>query len=77
MSPPAPAGPGAGPVMLAGSPGELWEKLAAETASGRRFAGLMATQRPGGLVLSAHLAAAGGSPPTRRCCRPAPARIRH
>jgi Ni,Fe-hydrogenase III large subunit len=46
-------------VILVGSPGELWEKLTAETASGRRFAGLMATQRPGSLVLSAHLAAAG------------------
>jgi len=60
VSPPAPAGAGAGPVLLAGSPAELWEKLTAETASGRRFAGLMATQRPGGLVLSAHLAGTGG-----------------
>ena len=60
MSPVAAAGASAGPVILAGSPGELWDKLIAETAAGRRFAGLMATQRPGGLVLSAHLAAAGG-----------------
>ena len=47
-------------MILAGSPADLWEKLSAEAASGRRFAGLMATQRPGGLVLSAHLAGAGG-----------------
>jgi formate hydrogenlyase subunit 5 len=57
---PGPAGVGAGPVILAGSPGELRDKLSAEAASGRRFAGLMATQRPGGLVLSAHLAGTGG-----------------
>jgi formate hydrogenlyase subunit 5 len=60
MSTPSRAGAGAGPVVLAGSPGELWEKLSAETAAGRRFAGLMATQRPEGLVLSAHLAGTGG-----------------
>jgi formate hydrogenlyase subunit 5 len=53
---PAAAGAGADPVKLAGSPTELWEDLAAETAAGRRFAGLMATQRPAGLVLSAHVA---------------------
>jgi Ni,Fe-hydrogenase III large subunit len=60
MSTPGPAGAGAGPVILAGGPAELWDKLGAETAAGRRFAGLMATQRPGGLVLSAHLAGTGG-----------------
>jgi formate hydrogenlyase subunit 5 len=60
MNTPGPAGASAGPVVLAGGPGELWEKLSAEAASGRRFAGLMATQRPGGLVLSAHLAGTGG-----------------
>jgi formate hydrogenlyase subunit 5 len=56
MNAPAAAGAGAGPVKLAGSVPALWQDLAAETAAGRRFAGLMATQRPGGLVLSAHLA---------------------
>ena len=60
MSPPAPAGAGAGPVKLAGSVGELWENLAAGTAAGRRFAGLMATQRPEGVALSAHLAGTKG-----------------
>jgi formate hydrogenlyase subunit 5 len=53
---PVPAGANAGPVMMAGSAAEMWQKVAAETAAGGRFAGLMATQRPGGLVLSVHLA---------------------
>ena len=35
-----------------------WENLVRQVAAGRRFAGLMATQRPEGLVLSAHLAGA-------------------
>jgi formate hydrogenlyase subunit 5 len=52
----SPAGANAGPVITAASASELWDELAAEAAAGRRFAGLMATQRPGGLVLSAHLA---------------------
>jgi formate hydrogenlyase subunit 5 len=52
----SPAGANAGPVVLAASVPELWEELAAEIAAGRRFAGLMATQRPGGVTLSAHLA---------------------
>ena len=60
MSTPGSAGPSTGPVVLAGSPAELWERLSAEATSGRRFAGLMATERPGGLVLSAHLAGTGG-----------------
>jgi formate hydrogenlyase subunit 5 len=56
---PVPAGADAGPAVTAGSAGELWQKVAAETAAGGRFAGLMATQRPKGLVLSVHLAGAG------------------
>jgi len=54
----AAAGTGAGPVPPAGGGAGLWEDVTAGTAAGRRFAGLMATQRPGGLVLSAHLAGA-------------------
>jgi formate hydrogenlyase subunit 5 len=60
MSPPAATGAGMGPVKLAGSVPGLWETLARGTADGRRFAGMMATQRPEGIVLSAHLAGAGG-----------------
>ncbi len=56
MTASAAAGAGAGPAKPAGSVPGLWADLAAGTAAGRRFAGLMATQRPGGLVLSAHLA---------------------
>ncbi|HUL25568.1 MAG TPA: NADH-quinone oxidoreductase subunit C [Streptosporangiaceae bacterium] len=52
------AGARPGPAELLGSVPALWETLAAETATGGRFAGLMATQRPGGLMLSAHLATA-------------------
>ena len=49
---------GSGPAAstLAGSAPELWDMLAREVAGSRRFAGLMATQRNGGLLLSAHLA---------------------
>ena len=39
---------------------ELWDQLAAEVAAGGRFAGLFGTARPGGLLLSAHLAGPGG-----------------
>jgi formate hydrogenlyase subunit 5 len=60
MSPPAATGAGTGPVNLAGSVPGLWEALAHETAAGQRFAGMMATQRPEGIVLSAHLARARG-----------------
>ncbi len=38
----------------------LWDRLAGEVAAGRRFGGLFGTARPGGLLLSAHLAGAGG-----------------
>ncbi len=58
MNPPsgAAACPGQGPVWRAASVPALWDTLARQTAEGRRFAGLMATQHPGNLVLSAHLA---------------------
>ena len=36
----------------------MWDDLARQAAAGGRFAGLMATQRPEGLVLSAYLAGA-------------------
>jgi formate hydrogenlyase subunit 5 len=52
-------GAGGGQASPAGSAAGLWASLAAEVASGRRFAGLMATERPAGLVLSAHLAGPG------------------
>ncbi|HTS95848.1 MAG TPA: NADH-quinone oxidoreductase subunit C [Streptosporangiaceae bacterium] len=38
----------------------LWDRLAGEVAAGRRFGGLFGTARPEGLLLSAHLAGAGG-----------------
>jgi formate hydrogenlyase subunit 5 len=59
VNPPAATGADAGPVTAAGSVAELREILAGRAAA-ERFAGLMATQRPEGLVLSAHLARAGG-----------------
>jgi formate hydrogenlyase subunit 5 len=59
MNPPAAAGGSAGPVKVAGGVPGLWESLAREAAAGQRFAGLMATQRPAGLILSAHLAGPG------------------
>jgi len=48
-----PADPGTG--TAAGVPG-VWDELASEVAAGHRFAGLFATARPGGVLLSAHLA---------------------
>jgi formate hydrogenlyase subunit 5 len=38
----------------------LWDGLVRATGAGQRFAGLMATARPDGLLLSAHLATADG-----------------
>jgi formate hydrogenlyase subunit 5 len=52
-------GTGAGRGSLAADVPALWTRLAAGVASGYRFAGLMAAQRPGGVVLSAHLAGPG------------------
>ena len=54
-----PAAAGAQAAVLAGSVGELAGLLERETAAGARFAGLMGTQRPDGLLLSAHLAQGG------------------
>jgi formate hydrogenlyase subunit 5 len=46
------------PADQAGSVPALWQEVARQAAGGGRFAGLMATQRPDGLLLSAHLATA-------------------
>jgi formate hydrogenlyase subunit 5 len=51
---------GAGTSMLGADPAALWQDVVREVAAGRRFAGLMATQRPGGVLLSVHLAGGGG-----------------
>jgi hypothetical protein len=53
---PAATGASASPIKLIGSVPELWQAVAGDVAAGRRFAGLMATQRPAGVLLSAHLA---------------------
>jgi formate hydrogenlyase subunit 5 len=45
---------------LAASVTGLWEAVADDVATGHRFAGLMGTQRPGAVLLSAHLAGPGG-----------------
>jgi formate hydrogenlyase subunit 5 len=45
------------------TPATLWGRLTREVAAGRRFAGLFGTARPGGLLLSAHLADARGVTP--------------
>jgi Ni,Fe-hydrogenase III large subunit len=60
MNPAAATGASAHPALVpaGGVPG-LRGILVREAAAGGRFAGLMATQRPEGLVLSAHLARAG------------------
>ncbi len=52
-----PAQPG---TVAAASVPELWDQLTADVAAGGRFAGLFGTARPGGLLLSAHLARPGG-----------------
>jgi formate hydrogenlyase subunit 5 len=60
MSPPAsPAGASTGPALRAGSAEHLWEDVTRHIGAGARFAGLMGTQRPEGVLLSAHLAVPG------------------
>ena len=49
-----------GTTVLGADPAALWESVTREVAAGRRFAGLMATQRPDGVLLTAHLADAAG-----------------
>ena len=48
--------PAATSAALAASVPELWDELTSAVAAGRRFADLFATARPGGLLLTAHLA---------------------
>jgi len=47
-------------IMPASDVGALWDEVTGDVAGGHRFAGLMATQQPGGILLSAHLAGPGG-----------------
>ena len=68
-------GPGAGtPDRLAPRP--PCGMASPEVAAGHRFAGLMATQRPDGVLLSAHLAEAGGIATRDGRCPPARTRTR-
>ena len=46
--------------MLGADPAALWESVTGEVAAGRRFADLMATQRPDGVLLTVHLADEAG-----------------
>jgi len=48
------------PIMPASGVNALWDSVMRDVAAGRRFAGLMATQRPDGVLLSAHIAEPGG-----------------
>ena len=58
---PARAGaPGGTPVSLASGVSALWDDVTRQVAAGHRFAGLMATQRPAGVLLSVHLAGPSG-----------------
>ena len=43
-------------VMLASDVNSLWDDVTRDVAAGHRFAGLMATQQPDGVLLSVHLA---------------------
>ncbi len=54
-----PAGTRAGEVTLAAGVPALQDWVTGEVTGGCRFAGLMATQRPAGLALSAHVAGPG------------------
>ena len=56
----AATGASAGPTEVLGSVPALWQAVTGSLAAGRRFAGLTATQRPGGLLLSAYLAGPAG-----------------
>jgi formate hydrogenlyase subunit 5 len=60
VSPGAVGSTGPGAASILASPAALWQSLANAVAAGHRFAGLMATARPGGLLLSAHLAGPEG-----------------
>src|SRR5450755_4594121 len=47
-------------VRPAGDVSSLWDEVIKDVAAGHRFAGLMATQQPDGVLLSVHLAEQGG-----------------
>jgi formate hydrogenlyase subunit 5 len=47
-------------VMPASDVSSLWDEVTGDVAAGHRFAGLMATQQPDGVLLSVHLAEPGG-----------------
>jgi formate hydrogenlyase subunit 5 len=51
---------GTPPVLPAGDVITLWDDVTREVAAGRRFAGLMATSLPDGVLLSVHLAGPAG-----------------
>jgi formate hydrogenlyase subunit 5 len=62
VSPAAPAtGASTGPTLLADGVPQLWADVVRRIETGARFAGLMGTQRPEGVLLSAHLAETGRS----------------
>jgi Ni,Fe-hydrogenase III large subunit len=58
MTPPAAAPPPAAPPLAPSVPA-LWELVTDEVRQGHRFAGLMGTSRPEGVLVSAHLAVPG------------------
>jgi formate hydrogenlyase subunit 5 len=47
-------------IRSAASVNALWDDVTRDVAAGHRFAGLMATQRPDGVLLSVHLAGPAG-----------------
>src|SRR6204780_5525498 len=58
MTPPAAAPPPAAPPLAPSVPA-LWELVTDDVRQGHRFAGLMGTSRPEGVLVSAHLAVPG------------------
>ncbi len=52
--------PGGAWIRPAASVSALWDDVTRDVTAGHRFAGLMATQRPDGVLLSAHLAGPAG-----------------
>jgi len=51
---------GPGVIRPSADVSALWEDVTQDVAAGHRFAGLMATQQPGGVLLSVHLAEPAG-----------------
>jgi formate hydrogenlyase subunit 5 len=46
--------------VVEAAPAARWDSVTRDVTAGRRFAGLMATQRPGGVLLTVHLADTAG-----------------